>query len=169
MIPVRAVVLNNVLTRRGVQRRSFFFKFLISRISISEITWLRGPRGLTFFQLGDVTSKRLRNMVLEYLCSPVHIYYIYANACYCVLLNYILYIFVFKSRLLISLDVLYSASQFACHWLYTEQHIQANSEAGADEVADELGPTSLGGLARGISSQGWGFNGFAEVHTSRWE
>lgn len=37
---------------------------------------------------------------------------------------------------------------------FSEQHIQANAEVGGDEIPDELGPASFGGMAGRVSKEG---------------
>lgn len=46
---------------KGARRWSSFSKFFISHIDISDMSWLRGARGPTFYRLGGVTSKTRRN------------------------------------------------------------------------------------------------------------
>lgn len=51
---------------------------------------------------------------------------------------------------------MYQLENFMNQWIGSfvffplEQHIQTNPEVGGDEVPDELGPASFGGLAGGV-------------------
>lgn len=52
---------------------------------------------------------------------------------------------------------------------FSEQHIQANTEVGGDEIPDELGPAGFGGMAGRVSKEGWGLHGHSEIHSTRWK
>lgn len=53
------------------------------------------------------------------------------------------------------------------NFFFSEQHIQANTEVGGDEVPDELGPAGFGGVAGRVRKERRGLHGDSEIHSTR--
>lgn len=51
-------------------------------------------------------------------------------------------------------NLLYCRLIFMKKFYFSEQHIQANTEVGGDEIPDELGSAGFGGMAGRVSKEG---------------